>query len=63
MGNNNLSLRGDRIDLQFSDEKFREILKEWKECCKALGGQTARLTNLISQDLPKARVEVKKKYE
>lgn len=54
----------DRLDVQFRDVKFIEILKRWKFYCKSYdGGITARLNVLISDDIKKLKSEVLKKYE
>jgi|GEM_PF-6695016 len=58
----NRNIRNDRIDVRFSDERFKETLLNWKKCCGVLdGGQTARLQELIVDDLKKIKPMVASK--
>lgn len=64
MGEVNLrNCRGDRIDVEFKNSKFFEILKKWKELCFFYGGQARRLEYLIREDVKKIKLDIKEEVE
>ena len=59
MGESIRNVRGDRLDIQFRDYNFVEVLKKWKLLCNSLeGGQTSRIMKLIEDDIKKLKTDV-----
>lgn len=54
----------DRIDVRFDNKAFLDTLEQWKNFCKFLNsGQTERLMEIITEDLPKLKEKIIKEHK